>query len=393
MRNPYAWLSGAENEAECLLIGTEPQAFLNRCAAAGIRLDGVEALSAAEMRVTLALRDLERAVQLALRSQCELKPLYRRGVRVWGRRLLRRWLPALCLPAAFFLLAWSKLYIWEIEVAGNETLSAGVIRGALSDCGVGIGSFWPDLVSDNLRSELLIRLPQLAWATVNVYGSRAEVIVRERIPKPVLFDADAAVDLVADRVGFVTEVRALCGTAVVRPGSAVCPGDLLIEGRTDSAFSGSRDTHALGSVTAETCYTLCTVGPETETVRSEATETKERWALLLGKRRINFYRSSSFCPVDCDKIESIWECKIKGLFTLPVALLRERVTAYEKTGRQRDKNVLRREMEQQLHARLLADVGDGTIEEENYTWSESEGRIVFCRRARCSENIAKEQRK
>ena len=393
MRTPYGWLGGAEGRAECLLSGAVPAGFLNRCAAAGIRLDDVEADNETELRVTVPLRDLGWAEQLALRSQCELKLLRRSGAGVLGRRMLRRRIPVLCLLAAFVLLAWSKLYIWEIDVRGNETLSAGAIRGALSDCGVSIGSFWPDFTSDNLRSELLVRLPQLAWATVNVYGSRAEVIVRERIPKPELFDEDEAVDLVADRLGFVTEVRALSGTALVRPGSAVSPGDVLIAGRTESAFSGGRDTHAVGSVTAETYYELWSVSPALETLREGSAAAKDRWSLLIGKNRVNFSGNCSFCPSDCDKIISVWECKIKGLFSLPVALMRERVSPYGRSEQPRDKNTLRREMEQQLHARLVAAVDGGTIEQESYTCSESEGRVVVCLRARCSENIAEEQRK
>ncbi len=393
MRTPFAWLGGAEGRAECRLRGVEPAAFLNRCAAAGIRLGGVEPESDTEMRITLPLRTLERAERIALRCQCELTPLHRSGAGILARRLLRRWVPVFCLLTAFALLAWSKLYIWEISVSGNKTVSNGAIRSALSNCGVDIGSFWPDLTSDNLRSELLVKLPELAWATVNIHGSRAEVIVRERIAKPELFDADAPVDLVAERAGFVTEVRTLSGTAMVREGSAVLPGETLIAGSVDSAFSGRRETHALGTVTAETYYELYAAAPAAETLRGQRSGVKDRWSLLLGKKRVNFYRNSSFCPADCDKINTIWECKIEGLFALPLALQRERCTEYVWLQQQRDKNALRRELEQQLHAQLLAAVGGGTIEGETYSCGEAEGRVIVCLRARCSENIAKEQKK
>ena len=50
-------------------------------------------------------------------------------------------------------------------------------------------------------------------------------------------------------------------------------------------------------------------------------------------------------------------------------------------------------MEAQLHERLLAAAEDGRIEQETYSCSEADGRIIVCLRARCSENIAKEQKK
>ena len=393
MKGPYSFLGSAEGTALCRLSGVLPAAFLNRCAAAGIRIGDVEAISETELRLTLPLHALPRARRLALRSQCELTTLRRSGASVLLQRLRRRWVSVFCLLAAFALLAWSKLYIWEIEVTGNETVPDGAIRGALSDCGVDIGTFWPDLVSDRLRSELLIKLPRLAWATVNIHGSRAEVIVRERVPKPALLDADAPTDLVAARTGFVTEVRALNGTALVRPGSAVLPGEVLISGSADSAFAGSRETHAIGSVTAETYYELSAAAPAAQTVRGTAERSRTRWALLIGKKRVNFYGNSSICPPGCDKISTIWECKIDGLFTLPLALVREQRTEYAASELPRDRGALRRSLEAQLHDELLAALGDGTIEHETYRCGETDGRIVVTLRARCSQNIAKEQKK
>ena len=393
MTGPYRLLSRAEGSAECAVSGANPALFLNNCLRAQLPLRGVQYTDATPLTVTLPQRELERARQLALRSQCELRVLSRQGGRALGRRIARRALPALCLLLGFFLLAWSKLYIWEIDVTGNRAVSAGRIRSALSDCGVDLGTYWPDLTSDNLRSELLARLPELAWATVNIYGSRAEVIVRERIPKPALFDSDEPVDLVAERLGFVTQVRALSGTAAVRPGSAVLPGDVLISGEMQSAFSGARQTHAVGTVTAETYYELCAAAPQTETVRAQETGRRSRWALLAGKKRMNFYRNSSFCPDGCDKIITIWECRIQGLFSIPLALVRETVVEREVREQPRDLYLLRRGMEQQLHDRLLRSVDDGEVEQETCTCSACDGRVVVWLRARCSENIAKERKK
>ena len=393
MKTLYGWLWSAAGSAECRLIGALPAGFLNRCSDAGVCLGNVEPVSETELRLTLPLRSLRRAQQIARRSQCELTPLRRSGVSILARRALRRGVPVFCLLAAFALLGWSKLYIWEIGISGNQTVSDGAVRAALSDCGVGLGTFWPDLVSDNLRSELLVRLPQLAWATVNIHGSRAEVIVRERIPKPALLDADEPVDLVAERAGFVTAVQVLNGSAVVRAGSAVLPGEVLITGRADSAFAGSRETHALGSVTAETYYELSAAVPLTETLRTGCDRARTRWALLIGRRRINLYRSSSFCPPDWDQTSTIRECRIKGLFSLPLALVRVRSAQCVCEERSRDPAAARRDLEQQLHARLLAAVDGGEVKQETFSCSESEGRLVVCLRARCSEDIATEKKR
>ena len=55
----------------------------------------------------------------------------------------------------------------------------------------------------------------------------------------------------------------------------------LISGGADSAFSGQKSVHAVGSVTAETYYTLMAAAPATETVRGQAEKVCTRWALLI----------------------------------------------------------------------------------------------------------------
>ena len=76
-----------------------------------------------------------------------------------------------------------------------------------------------------------------------------------------------------------------------------------------------------------------------------------------------------------------------------MALVRERCADYAAEVRPRDQNALVRAMEEQLHAQLLAAVDGGTIEQENYSSSETDGRIMVTLRARCSEDIAKERKK
>lgn len=392
MTGPYALLNRATGTVECSLRGAAPVGFLNRCAGAGVPILRAEPQGEDTLLLTLRQRDLDRAGSLALRAGCELTPVGRQGGRRLFRRLLRRWLPALLLVLLFAGLAWSKLFVWEIQVTGNEAVSSARILNALAECGVTTGSFWPAYTCDTLRSELLLKVPELAWATVQIYGSRAEVVVRERVPKPAIYDARSPVDVVARREGFVTGLEALNGTAQVRPGAAVGAGEVLIAGIADSAFGGTRQLHALGNVEAETYHQLSAAVPVTAQQRSDSGRSHSRWALEIGTQRINFYKNSSICGDSCDKLTTEWQWGIRGLFQLPVALVRERWTEYTLSDCARDENLLCLELEQQLHARLLETLGEtGEILEEHYSRSRSGGSIVVCLRARCRENIAVEQ--
>ena len=388
----YDILNRLSGWSDCRVSGTLPAAFLNRCTSRGVALLAAVPEGEYSYRVRLRTRDMKRAGRCAAEAQCTLEPLSSGGAPSLALKLRRRALLALGLLLAFFLLAWSKLYIWEISVTGNETVSAGKILDALRECGIGTGTFWPDMTSDNVRSELLVKLPELAWATVNIYGSRAEVIVRERVPKPEIWNANTPTDLVAAKSGFVTEVRALNGTALVKAGSAVIAGEPLISAKMDSAFSGERYVHATGTVTAETYYELSAAAPLTAAEKVYTGETKTRLALVIGNSRWNFYGNSSISPAACDKITEESTLSLGAIFSFPVSLVRETERYYTLEETRRDLNIAARELEAALHERLLNSLGEGgVIESESYSASSSGGLLTVCLRARCSENIAIEQ--
>ena len=386
----YDFFNSLAGWTEVRVSGALPEAFLNVCAARNLPLLSCAQEERYALRVRLRTRDLKKAARIALWTQCALEPLFAGGAPAMVKKLRRRALAVLGLLLVFAMLAWSKLYIWEIEVTGNETVPAGRILDGLRECGVGVGTFWPGITSDNLRSELLIELPELAWATVNIYGSRAEVIVRERVPKPEIWRADTPVDVVAKKTGFITEVRTLNGTARVRPGSAVTEGETLISGAVESAYGGARKIHATGVVRAETYYELSAAAPLTVLEKRETGEETTLWSLTIGKNRWNFLGNSSIFGESCDTIAKTWAFGGK-VFMLPVSLTRETARSLTLTEVPRDRNLARRELEEALHTRLLSELGaDGEVESERYSAAAVDGLLVVTLRARCSEDIGVE---
>ena len=388
----YDFFNSLAGWTEVRVSGALPEAFLNACAARNLPLLSCAQEERYALRVRLRTRDLKKAARIALWTQCALEPLFAGGAPAMVRKLRRRALAVLGLLLVFAMLAWSKLYIWEIEVTGNETVPAGRILDGLRECGVGVGTFWPGITSDNLRSELLIELPELAWATVNIYGSRAEVIVRERVPKPEIWRADTPVDVVAKKTGFVTEVRTLNGTVRVRPGSAVTEGEILISGLAESPYGGAKKVHATGVVRAETYYELSAAVPLTALEKRETGEETAAWFLTVGKNRWNFLGNSSIFGESCGTIAKTWDFHCGGkAFTLPVSLTRETARQLTLAEVPRDGNRARRELEETLHDRLLSELGaDAVVESERYSAAAVDGLLIVTLRARCSEDIGVE---
>ena len=387
----FARLNALDGWREYRVCGALPALFLNRWAKTGLPLLGAEALDEFTLLVRVRSRDGARAERLARKCQFTAELTDTGGAPRLAKSAKRRAAAVLGLVLMLAALGWGRFHIWEIEIIGAETLSEARIRSALAECGVDLGCFWPGITADLLRSRLLEELPELRWATVNVYGSRAEVLVRERIPKPEIWNADEPVDIVSEKTGFVTRVLALNGTAQVRPGSAVAPGEILIGGWADSGWSGRRLLHAAGIVEAETWYELSAVTPLTRTEKREAGKAKRRWAIQIGKRRWNLYGARSLGETDCDRSETSWSLASKGLFSLPLTLLRETWQPVETVAVPLDKGEAEKVMEAELHQRLLEAIGDdGEILEEHYSAGEQGGCLNVCLRARCRETLGRE---
>lgn len=369
---------------ELELFGAFPAGVLNAAAAEGIELWDVESKGENTLRFHTYEGQLEALRRIARRAGCELEITKRVGGREGLRHILRR--PALLagLLIMTLLLTSSSLFVWDVEVRGTHRLSRGEVLRALEDCGFGVGSFWPGIKTDLLRSEVMLRLPEIGWMAVNVSGSRALVAVVERQTKPEMYDSAAAADLTASRDALVRRVNVLTGSPRVTEGEIVTAGQVLIAGSTQSQGGMEQNVRARGSVVAETWYEISAVCPAQEQLKTPAGVPHSRFALIFGKRRLNLYIGSGKTIDGCDKIISEYTFEIPGLFSTPIRLVRERFVPYgTKAGDGYDPT----ETGRRLYA-LLELQTEGQILESTLIPGKTGVLHVLTLRAHCTENIA-----
>lgn len=98
-------------------------------------------------------------------------------------------------------------FILTIEVSGNEKVPTAAILTELSRQGVRVGAYGPGLDVRRISQEALIRLEDLAWMSVNLHGTRAEVLVREKLPTPELRDETTPAHVISAATGIITQDR------------------------------------------------------------------------------------------------------------------------------------------------------------------------------------------
>lgn len=385
MEKLYEVLRGT---ARVEIVGAQPEKLLTALAFRGVEFWNCTPVDDFTMRLTMYAGNYPQAEGLARHCGCQVLAVTDRGgKRLWRMVKRRRWLAALAAVFAV-LIGWSSLYIWDIGVEGNDTVSDGVILRALEENGVGVGTYWPAISNDYLRACVLPELPELSWLSVNVQSSRAVVKVRERVEKPRLWGENIPTNIVAAKTGMITKLSVLQGKPVAGVGSAVVEGEVIVSGAMDSLAGGTRKVHALADAEAHTLYELTAVCPDTAAKKTQAGGKHSRFALIIGENRINFYRSGRNAPSDCDKISKTIPLSIKDVFTLPVALVKETFVHYTSAaGETSDQERLKADLLAELKDRMAP---NGQILSRTYAVNRANGLVTVTLRAECLENIAAE---
>lgn len=372
--------------ARVRVCGAEPEKFLSALGERGIAFWEAAAPRDFEMTVKIPLRAAKLTGPLAAALGCEGEVVSRHGLPALFRKLRHRVVLMVCAVSVLALLFVSGAFVWNIEIEGCETVSENRVRQALAECGVDIGSCCLGLNQDRVRNGMILRIPEIRWMTVSVRGSHARVILRERRTGPEPVAEDEFVHIVAEKAGLVTAVQPYRGTAVTAENDAVLPGEVLVGGYTTGRYGVLGATRAIGEVWARTWYERTAVAPVEIAQTVPNGERDVKWSLILGKMRINFYKGSSICPVDCDKIIYVYPLAKAGVFTLPVAV--EKTVCMSYTTETLRAEELRGELEARLMEELLEDIGsEGEVVSSAFTATEADGVLYVTLRAECHEQI------
>ena len=373
-------------------VGAEPTKLLDRCAAQQIEFWGSYPEDDFTITFCTRLGNAEKIVGFSDKCSCETEILEKCGVPIFLKSLKKRYV-LWVLPITFILLlVTSSLFIWKIEITGNDKISDIEILNALEDSGVYIGSYWPKFTSDNIRSRVLVKIPELKWISVSVFGSRAVVEVRERTDIPEVLNEDEAVKIIADQSGIIEKMNVYRGYPLLKKGQTAAKDDILIDGAVPSTFSETEIVHAEGSVIARTWYEICAIIPMNYSKKEYTGKSSSRNAIIIGDNRINFYSSSRILDTNCDNIISKKNLGIKGLFELPIIFVNERTEEFELTEWSFQEDTAKSVLQELLNEELKSRIGEnGTIVSADFTFSVVNGFGVGTIRAECRQDIAEEK--
>ena len=375
--------------------GAFPERFLNLCAQRGILFWNVEWMEATRLRLTVTRRGSRQAAALGERTLCIVTPAGRKGMPYFLARFKKRYafwvgmglsMAAVCVLSSFVL---------TIEVKGNTNVPTAQILTELRRQGLGIGTFGPGLDERTVGNKVLLQLPQLSWLSINLYGTRAEVLVREAVEAPELVDAQEYGSVVARASGIVTRVEALTGEAVVKVGDTVLEGETLISGTvhlegpaySDKPEIGQIQVRASGRVYARTWRTMAAQLPLEAQVKRYTGEEANRWSVTALGLRTDFFGKGGISFDRYDKISRTWTLTLPGGEEMPLAVQRETCRAYELETLAVEPDAAEAMLKERLMEALEEAVGEGEIVSTEFAVETENGMLTVTLQAECREEI------
>lgn len=132
------------------------------------------------------------------------------------------------LCAAFLIIM--QQFIWVIEVQGCKDLQPIQLMNALEELGVKRGTWKNSIDQAEVKRQILRMVKDLSWATLNVHGNTATLVVRERTMPPELIDTGVPANVVAQRDGQIKRMEVSSGQSILKTGDTVRAGELIVSG-------------------------------------------------------------------------------------------------------------------------------------------------------------------
>ena len=218
------------------ITGASPEWCMQRLAKARIAFHFCAKPDDFTAEIWILRRDEARAAQQIRMGGCDCAVLERSGFSAVFDGLWKRPVLLILLAAAITAAILVPKFVFFYEVEGNEAVPSAQILRELQELGVGFGTYGPSIKPQELKNQMLLRIPKLQWLTVQQSGMCARVVVRERPDKEPVLDRKAPTDVIAARAGVLTRVEAVAGNCLCVPGQAVASGELLVSAYTDFGF-------------------------------------------------------------------------------------------------------------------------------------------------------------
>ncbi len=293
----------------------------------------------------------------------------------------------------FFLINFfAPMYVWDIRVSGNSTITEAQVKDELSAVGFDLGYRIGKEDVDKITNAVLLSSDKIAWMAINMNGSVAYVEIREKIGEIKEFDTDAHAysNVVASRDGVIERVEVLRGKSAVEAGQSVTAGDLLISGIIESTHGEVRFENAIGRVYATTSRNFSVKIPLVyeRRILSDAVCTAK--TLKFFSEKIDIFKKDENSDKSCVTIKEESTFSFFGLPSLPIGIISESERQYKTVSATHSYEEASEIAFFELRSLIEKELPDAELLEKTIKTEMTDEEFIISCQIICLENIAKD---
>ena len=233
MRHFWQWFRGY---IQICLRGRQINRFLNLCSRNEIPLWRISYDLDRMVRAHIRLQDFYSLKPFLKKTKTHLQILNKKGFPFWCYRHPRlKWM-IVFLSFLIGILFYSRLYVWDIQISGNNRISTHTLRQYLEENNITTGTKSEDINCTNVEFMLRKEFNQLGWVSVYLDKTTLCIEIKES-----LYDKfedypikdGKAYHLTANKDACIDSIITQAGTPVVIAGMHVKKGDILVLGQCE----------------------------------------------------------------------------------------------------------------------------------------------------------------
>lgn len=378
----FRFLSGY---VEFQVSGGFLERFLNLCNVNGLNLWDMRRADGTLLAVT-DIKSYKKMHTCARRTGCVTKVVKKHGAPFLLHRYRHR--GGILVGFAVFVVLMGVLtsFVWDVEVEGNKNLDTNQVLSYFETQGLKKGAWRYRLDLSDLENKGMAEIPEISWISINLYGSKAVIELRESVKAPERIEKEKPCNIKARRDGMIVRINVFDGYAAVREGDSVVQGSLLVSAVNESGATGiAVYKHSQASITARTEHVLTEEIANTEEVRTYTEEVKNRNYITFFGLKIPLGLTKA--PQGLYELEEADKDLQIGETVLPISYHKRVYKGYTTQSRQLSEEEMKQRAVDAMNEKIKADSFIQSVEQAEYTVTPTEAGAVVTGNFICLEEI------
>lgn len=205
--------------------------FINLCKINNVKIWDIRNIVSGVIRFKIDISEFKKLKPIAKKTKCSVKIKSKEGLYFTFHKYRKRKIFAILSVILVLVSIIFSTFIWNIEITGNSYISSEEIKSALKNSGIYIGKNKTFINKKDVTNNMRVALSDLSWIGIEIDGTKAVVKVVEKTKMDEEdIQEDTCGNIIADKSGFITKIIPENGTALLKTGSYVEEGNILIEG-------------------------------------------------------------------------------------------------------------------------------------------------------------------